>query len=117
MKTVTSGADFVNFTEGMEYCGKFLQPVLREQDSPTDPDKKKGDLMGFLFENPDGGNDIVGASHAIEKALTSEGNGAGCFYRITFLGKGENAKGQPFNRFKIEQFDDENEYREYITKK
>lgn len=113
MKTEVSGADFWDFELKAEFVGKFLNPVIREKDSDQG---KAGEVMGFNFEGADGNIHIIGASHSIEKLLTSEGHGSGMFYRITFLGKGENAKGQPFNKFKIDSFDDEAEYKAYVKK-
>ena len=114
MQTVQSGAEYYDFSQpGTEFSGKFLNPVLRDADHPTETDKKKGDLLGFLFQDANGNETIIGASHAIEKALTKESEGVGRYYRITFLEKTQLDAGRTYNRFKVERFDDEAEFLAY----
>lgn len=110
IRTIISGAEFWDFDEEPIFIGRFKTEVLREEDV-LDKDGKKvhsaGDTMGYLFEaEEDGEEHIVGNSHQIQKALElvkqdeSVNLNDAVFY-IEFLGKGENSKKQPFNRFKI----------------
>jgi hypothetical protein len=110
MKTVISGAEFFDFEVTPVFSGQFKQPVIREQDSQANPDFKKGDVMGYLFTDVDGNDVIIGASHQITKALTDQAQGVGGFYKISFLGKGTTAKNQPFNNYRVEQYDDQAEF-------
>ncbi len=112
MKDIISGADFFDFELRAVFSGKFEHPVIREEDSQTNPEQKKGDVMGYQFEDINGDKHIVGASHQIEKALTAEGEGVGQYYRITFLGKGTTSSNKPFNKFKVQRYEDETEFKE-----
>jgi hypothetical protein len=112
MKTIVSGADFFDFDLKPVFSGKFLHTVIREADSETNKDFKKGDVMGYMFQDINGDDHIIGASHQITKALTAEDQGVGNYYKITYLGKGQTAKNQPFNKYEVEQYDDEKEFKE-----
>lgn len=111
MRKIVSAADFKEFGQGESYSGKFVRPVLRDADHPTDSDKKKGDLMGYLFEDYKGEETIIGASHSITKALTAESEGVGNFYQITFIEKVQLEKGKSFNRYDVQAYDNEQEFR------
>lgn len=112
MRKIVSAAEYKEFGQGETYSGKFIRPVLREQDHETDTSKKRGDLMGFLFEDFKGEETIIGASHSIQKALTAEGEGVGNYYRITFVEKVQLEKGKSFNRYDVQAYDSKEEYLE-----
>ena len=112
MRKIVSAADFKEFVEGESYSGKFVRPVHRETDHPTDPSKKRGDLMGYLFEDYKGEETIIGASHSITKALTAENEGVGNFYQITFVEKVNIDGGRAFNKYDVQAYDNEDEYRQ-----
>lgn len=109
MRSIITGAAFLELAAGESFSGKFLRPVLREKDSP-DGSQKAGSIMGYEFADVHGDIHIVGASHQIEKALTAEGEGIGNFYKITFMGKEETSNGKPFNRYKVDAYNDEKEF-------
>lgn len=109
MKQIISAADFKKFEVGESYSGKFLKPVLREKDG-NEPNQKAGDIIGFLFEDINGDETIIPAAERIIKALTAEGQGIGNFYKITFEGKIQMKNGKFFNRYDVQQYDDEKEF-------
>lgn len=118
MRTVVSGASFIEFKEvGQSFSGKFLRPLLREKDGKGINGEviPAGTVMGYIFENVDGEEQIVGASHQIEKALTAEGEGVGNYYKVTFGGKGQTADKKPFNKFHVEAYDNEAEFKLHLT--
>lgn len=102
-RTVITGAEFKEFEIGEVFEGAYIEKVIREKDGPNvakNPNEKAGTVMGYLFK-PDGGfSEIIGASHSVNEVM--ERCKKGDYVRFTFLGKGENSKGQPFNRFQIE---------------
>lgn len=67
--------------------------------------------MGFLFEDWKGEETIIGASHSIQKALTAEGEGVGNYYQVTFIDKVQLDKGKSFNRYDVQAYENEQEYR------
>lgn len=102
-KNLISGADFKEFGEGEIYEGTFLRETIREKDGPnvaSNPNEKAGTVMGYLFRNDSGKEEIIGASHQITEVMKKASQGD--YFRFTFLGKTENAKGQPVNRFRID---------------
>ena len=109
MRQIISGAEFFDFETNPTFSGRFESVVIREKDSP-DGQQKAGSIMGYLFTDINGDQHIIGASHQIEKALTAEHEGTGTYYLITFLGKGETAAGKPFNKFKVDAYDNEKEF-------
>lgn len=112
MRQIISGADFFDFEKTAIFSGKFESVVRREKDHPTDFTIKAGDVMGYLFTDKNGDQHIVGASHQIEKALTAENEGVGNYYKIEYLGKGTTAANKPFNKFRVDAYEDEKEFLE-----
>ncbi len=102
MKSLVTGANFHDFAQNPVYVGSLGAPVLREKDG-TD-NQKAGDIMGYNFTDPSGEITIVGASHAITKAVGMVKEGA--WLRIEFKGQTQNAKGQKVNVYKIDALDD-----------
>lgn len=103
--TLVSGAEYWDFEANPAFVGLYDSLVKREQDE-VNGTGKAGDLIGFNFLDADGEMHIISNSYAIEKALLMDYKGSkvlesGNVIKIIFLGKGENSKGQPFNRFKV----------------
>lgn len=115
MKNLTSGAEFHKFETAPVFIGKYVEPALREKDAPDagdDESKKAGSVLGYRFEDLDGEQHLIGASAGITKAI--EKTKPGAWLRVEFKGKTKNAKGQPVNRFQVDEFENENEVREYL---
>lgn len=105
-RTVVTGAEFKEFEIGEVFEGAFVEKVIREKDGPEadkNPNQKAGTVMGYLFKPDKGFPEIIGASHSVNEVM--ERVKKGDYVRFTFLGKGQNAKNQPFNRFQIEVAD------------
>lgn len=103
--------------EGDTLIGTFTgERLLREEDQdPKAGDGKKGDLMGYKFDDEDGLEIIVGASASIEQVLDKEENKIvkGSVLSFTFEGKGITKKKRPFNKYRVIQFDDLSEAVKY----
>lgn len=107
MKPLVSGAGFHNFETVPKFIGRYQKPVIREKDaegSDDDDSKKKGAVIGYQFEDVDGTQVNVSNSALIRKAIEQVKPGAVLF--IEFTGKGKNAKGQPVNRFRVDELED-----------
>lgn len=107
MKSISSGAKFIDWIVGMVFFGIIGPPVIREKDGAnvaTNPNEKAGSIMGYEMTDKNGEVHIIGNSAVIKDAIGKIGEGG--IARIEFLGKGVNAKNQPVNRFKIDQLDD-----------
>ncbi len=103
LETISSGASFHKFeNEGDTYEGILTDQVVEAPEDDEQSGRKKGDLMGFVFEDLDGEQTIIGATAVIEKAITGACN-AGDHLVITFKGKRTNSKNQPVNVFKIQR--------------
>lgn len=107
MKNLVSGADFHNFETSPVFVGMFTgETVKREKDadgSADDANKKAGAIMGYVFEDKNGNLVNIGNSYLIAKAI--EQIKSGDWLRIEFTGKAKNSKGQPVNRYKIDQLE------------
>lgn len=102
-RTVITGAEFWEPTEGEVFEGTYIENVIRKKDGPkaaTEPNQKAGALMGYLFKADNGREEIVGNSQQVMEVMSN--CKFGDYVRFTFLGKGETAAKQPFNRFRIE---------------
>jgi hypothetical protein len=96
-----SGAEFHDFDKEPNFVGTYMgTEAVREKDS-ADGSHKAGDVMGYNFLNADGEPVIIGNSHSIAKAIGMIKQGD--TLDITFLGKGENSSGKPFNKFSIDK--------------
>ena len=109
MKTIQSGAQFWDPSEGEVLRGIFGKAVIREKDGQGE-NQKKGDVMGYEIIKHDESTVILGNSAAIKKLVDEGTIKENDILQISYLGKGENAKNQPFNRYKIEQFDSREEW-------
>jgi hypothetical protein len=99
-KTLKSGATFHDFEDSPIYEGFFTGELVIAEKDNEEASRKKGDVMGYLFENLDGEETIIGNSNAIEKVIPLIS--AGDQLIITFKGKVVGSNGRPYNRFKIE---------------
>lgn len=102
-RTVITGAEFWEPAEGEIFEGTYMENVIRKKDGPkaaTEPNQKAGALMGYLFKADNGREEIVGNSQQVMEVMSN--CKFGDYVRFTFLGKGETAAKQPFNRFRIE---------------
>lgn len=102
-RTVITGAEFKEFEVGEEYVGEYIDKVIRKKDGPkaaTEDNQKAGATMGYNFKDENGKIEIIGASQQVSEVMNQCNPGQ--WVRFTFLGKGETANKQPFNRFKID---------------
>lgn len=108
MIMLTTGAEFWNFEQNPVFQGTYTGEHFTEE---PDPETGFPKLLGYDMQDTDGKDWIIGNSYAIQKSLLSvvkfEGKDMEArsipkaeFY-IQFLGKTENSKGQPVNRFKV----------------
>lgn len=106
-KALQTGAEFHKFENEPIFIGRFENEQIRENDGPADKDgvirQKAGDVLGYNFVDQDGAFTIIGNSHAIEKSIKEIKKGD--ILGIKFLGKTQNSKNQPVNRFEVYQFD------------
>jgi len=105
-----SNATFWAPKEGETLIGTYTgEKLVREEDqAPTEGDGKKGDLMGYKFDDEDGLEVIVGAAASIEQILEKEENKIvkGSVLSFTFEGKGITKKKRPFNKYRTILFTD-----------
>lgn len=101
-RTLVSGAGFHDFDEQPEFEGIFSGETVIAENDDEKQGRKKGDIMGYLFEGEEG-ETIIGASHSITKAVEQIVKGDRLL--IKFLGKQIKGNGKPFNRFKIDLLD------------
>lgn len=116
MKSRSTGATFHDFEKTPFVAFRLIGQVLREQDAEgheKDDNKKKGAVLGY--EGLDLMTDeatIVGNSHAISKNLKDAKPGT--VFGIKFLGKTENSKNQPVNRFQIDEAENDEDVAKLI---
>lgn len=116
-RNLISGAEFYDFEEhGKIFAGSYHRPVIREKDGPNvanNPNEKAGTIMGYLFtqfvdfdtpEERAGQECIIGASEQITRAMEKAKEGD--IYVFEYLGKTQNSKGQPVNRFRIDMVEE-----------
>jgi hypothetical protein len=103
MKQLTA-PDYHDFEKEKDYVGEYVEQFLRPKDDDKDKTKKKGDLIGYVFQDAKGSKEIVGNSYLVEKSMKEIKKGDIVGFR--FLGQDKNTKGQKFNNFDIWQFDD-----------
>lgn len=99
-KTLVSGASYHDFQKVPVYIGQYRRDVIREKDGQG-PNEKKGDVIGFVFEDEFGGETIISNSYSIKKALETIGYPHDVTLWIEFQGK-TMVKGKPFNRFHVQ---------------
>ncbi len=110
MKVLSSAAEFHDFTLKPTIVGVFEAPIIAEEDAQIknkdgEPKWRKGDLLGYLFEDENGAHYNVGAQTMIKKAI--EKTGIGAVLGITFKGKTETSTGNPLSRYEVIEFDGE----------
>lgn len=117
VRNLVSGADFHDFNEEPVFVGRYRGPVIREKDGPnvaTNPNEKAGTVMGYKFTElldfdlpteKEGHDSIVGNSDQIKRGLEKAKDGE--IYKIEFLGKTENSKKQPVNRFRVDLIEEQ----------
>ncbi len=101
--TIVSGAAYWDFKTNPIFTGNFTHEVMGED--VNKPGEKK--LIGYNFIDLDGQDWVIGASHAIGKALEVEVGGTmvrdlGKSLEITWLGKVERVGKPSYNRFNID---------------
>lgn len=115
-RTLSTGANLFRFeTPGVSYVGRYTGINKSWDSDSNEPGKehKAGDIIGYEFEDAKGDYHLIGASWAIEDAMSKVGSGD--YLRITFLGQSKSKKGN-VNRFKVEVFDtDHKEDRDELT--
>jgi hypothetical protein len=110
MKTVESSREFVNWDETHEIVGQFVGVRKYEQK----PEDRETDILGYEFDLPDGSEVLISDNWQIRKALSHPDVGTGSFLKITHLGVTKTANGNQLRKFKVDLFDDENEYLAYV---
>lgn len=113
-KTLTSGAEFHKWETAPKYVGRYTgEKQIREKDATVEAGKqledreKAGAVLGYIFEDVEGEQTIIGGAHSVEKAM--EKVQPDQWVAFEWLGKTKNSKGQQVNRFKIDLMDDEKE--------
>lgn len=103
-ETVVSSAEYWKHEQEPIFIGEYSgRNMIRKEDDPKEPNKKAGDIMGYICTSQDGEEVIIGNSYAITEAFEAEGNPfkAGDIVRVEFLGKSAMSNGQSVNRFKV----------------
>jgi hypothetical protein len=97
-KTLVSAAVYHDFEAEMIFTGRYLGECTNDE----------GKVIGFIFVNDDGEEEIITNAYSIEKALNMENEhgqlikDSNVLLEICFLGKTIMKKtGKPFNRFQI----------------
>lgn len=111
MKQLTN-ANFHDFNAHPLFIGMYTgNRLIRQENDAKDKTKKKGDLMGYEFNDENGMPVLVGASSAIEAIMDNEKIKVqkDTIMSFEFQGKGVTKNNKPFNRFRVISFDDWNE--------
>ena len=117
MKQLTN-ATFWEPKEGETFLGTYTGEKLIREEDQKDGDGKKGDLMGYKFDDENGLETIIGASASIEQVLEKSENKIekGSVLSFTFEGKGITKKKRPFNKYRVILFDSLEEGLKYHKK-
>lgn len=102
MKSLVSGAKFHDFETDAIFEGIWTGDEVKAEQDNEQRQQKKGDLMGYRFVGEDDQDVLIGASHAVSKAIGMVEPGTKL--RIEFLGK-DTSGPKPFNRFKIDAYE------------
>jgi hypothetical protein len=103
-QTLVSGGQFHPFDTEPVFEGVYTgnNALAQKDDLTQENGRKAGDVIGYIFEDEEGNEVIVGRNHSTEKAMQQVEKLEKPVMRFEFLGKVQMKGGKPFNRFKID---------------
>ena len=103
-QTLVSGGQFHQFDTEPIFEGVYTgnNALAQKDDLTQENGRKAGDVIGYIFEDEEGNEVIVGRNHSTEKAMQQVEKLEKPVMRFEFLGKVQMKGGKPFNRFKID---------------
>jgi hypothetical protein len=117
-----TNASFHDFKVAALFIGMYTGNKLkRTEDDPKDANKKKGDVMGYEFNDADGVAVYVGSSKTIADIMEGDGKkekpvAKDQIMSFEFQGQGKTKGGKTFNRFQVLEFADWKEAETYHAK-